>query len=377
MRHMNTRRLVGQSLKMAAGFALIASWTMEAIAMQHEPMRGPRTNSSLIDEDGMARVTRVIPVPQTISPEAQASLSRPASDAPSQETLQERRTHTDRWQEGAGAEFQKRYPVKVEKSSIAGVPVRIITPSQASADHVLINLHGGGFNSDSGSLTESIPIASLTGTKVIAVLYRLAPEHVFPAAVDDVIAVYQELLKTYRPANIAIYGTSAGAILTAETAGRAKQMNLPMPAGLGIFSGLGDFSRHGDSEAIFALGGFAGPLEVPSHKPRADSYVGTTSPKDPILSPVYSDLTGLPPTLFMTSTRDLLLSGTTILHRAFLRAKVPAELIVFEALPHAFWNDAHLPETKEANQLMADFFRKCLQLQPASAMQSSAPATSK
>jgi monoterpene epsilon-lactone hydrolase len=75
-----------------------------------------------------------------------------------------------------------------------------------------------------------------------------------------------------------------------------------------------------------------------------------------VLSPVYADLREFPPTLFVTSTRDLLLSGTTILHRAFLRAGVDAELLVFEALPHAFWYDYHLPETKEALDIMVGFF---------------------
>ncbi|MBV9304740.1 MAG: alpha/beta hydrolase fold domain-containing protein, partial [Acidobacteriaceae bacterium] len=94
--------------------------------------------------------------------------------------------------------------------------------------------------------------------------------------------------------------------------------------------------------------------------PRDDSYTGSTDRKDPVLSPLYADLGGFPPTLFITSTRDLLLSGTTILHRAFLRAGVDAQLVVFEALPHAFWNDPHLPETKEANEIMARFFEKQL-----------------
>jgi len=77
---------------------------------------------------------------------------------------------------------------------------------------------------------------------------------------------------------------------------------------------------------------------------------------EPTLSPVYADLRGMPPTLFVTSGRDLLLSGTTILHRAFLRAGDEAQLVVFEALPHAFWNDPSLPETREAHELMARFF---------------------
>ena len=118
----------------------------------------------------------------------------------------------------------------------------------ANQDKVLLNLHGGGFNSDSGSYTESIPIAGYSKIKVVAVLYRLAPEHPFPAAVDDSVAVYKELLKTYQPSHIVIYGTSAGAILTAEVAARLKQLGLPLPAALGIFSGLGDFARHGDSD---------------------------------------------------------------------------------------------------------------------------------
>ena len=68
----------------------------------------------------------------------------------------------------------------------------------------------------------------------------------------------------------------------------------------------------------------------------------------------------MPPTLFLTSTRDLLLSGTTTLHRAFLRAGDDVSLVVFEALPHAFWNDPKLPETKEADELMANFFTRHL-----------------
>jgi acetyl esterase/lipase len=252
----------------------------------------------------------------------------------------------------------------VAADTIAGVPVRVVTPLSIAAeksDRVLINLHGGGFNSDSGSLTESIPIANLTGIKVIAVLYRLAPEHPFPAGLDDAVMVYKELLKTYKPSHVGIYGTSAGAILTAEVTVKLKQLKLPLPGATGIFSGLGDFSQSGDSIALYALNGFSGHLDPPSpNKREAGSYTGSTDPKDPVLSPVYADLTGFPPTLFVTSGRDLLLSGTTILHRAYLRAGTDAELVVFEALPHAFWNNPALPESKEADQIMARFLSKHL-----------------
>ena len=327
-------------------------------AQQH-----PQSDSSTIAPDGTAYVTRIVPVPRTVSPEAQKSLARVVSDAAVAETLAQRREHTDKWQAGAGELSKKLYPANISADTIAGVPVRVITPLDVTShnrDRVLINLHGGGFNSDSGSLTETIPIANLTGIKVIAVLYRLAPEHPFPAGLDDAVAVYKELLKTYQPNHIGIYGTSAGAILTAEVTAKLKQLKVAMPAASGIFSGMGDFSKLGDSFAIYALNGFSGHLDPPKDGPRDPEYVGATDLADPVLSPVYANLSGFPPTLFITSGRDLLLSGTTVLHRAYLRAGVDAQLVVFEALPHAFWNNPELPESKEADQLMAGFFMKYL-----------------
>lgn len=338
--------------------ALIATFA----AAQQAP---PQSDTSVIDSDGTAHITRVIPVPTTLSPEAQATLKRQVSDAAVPETLAQRRAKTDTWQNGAGEASTKVYPVHFEASTIAGVPVRIFTPVDVTPqypDSVLINLHGGGFNSDSGSFTESIPIANLTHTRVVSVLYRLAPEYPFPAAIDDAVAVYRDLLKTHKPAHIAIYGTSAGAILTAEVAVRLKQLGLPQPAALGIFSGLGDFSQTGDSQAFFALNGLAGHLDPPSSKPNNSDYAGTTDRRNPLLSPYFADLHHLPPTLFITSTRDMLLSGTTILQRAFLRNAVDARLVVFEGLPHAFWNNVSLPESREAYTIMANFFSQQINL---------------
>jgi epsilon-lactone hydrolase len=334
-----------------------------SVGQRDQPHSVPQTDTSFIDAEGTAHITRVVPVPTTISPEAQKMLARPIPDAAAPESLSERRTKTDAWQSRAGAKSRSLYPVNIQQQTIAGVPTKVITPltlPESKRNRVLINVHGGGFNADSGSLTETIPIANLAQTKVVAVLYRLAPEHPFPAAVDDTVAVYKELSKTYEPRNIALYGTSAGAILTAEVAVKLRRLGLPLPGALGIFSGNGDFSRIGDSYAIYALAGFSGPLKPPSKNIAPSPYVGSTNTKDPVLSPVYATLTGFPPSLFITSTRDLLLSGTVILHRAFLRAGVKAELVVFEALPHAFWNDAELPESKEAYGIMAAFFDKNL-----------------
>src|SRR5690348_8652598 len=245
----------------AAIAAVAIAMAARTVDQQNESQSGPQTDTSIIDADGTAHITRVVPVPATISPEAQKVLGRRVSDASVPESLAERRAKTDAWQTRAGATSRSLYPVNVEPQTIAGVPVKVISPMaipENRRDRVLINVHGGGFNADSGSLTETIPIANLAQTKVVAVLYRMAPEHPFPAAVEDTVAVYKELLKTYEPRNIALYGTSAGAILTAEVAVKLRQLSLPLPGALGIFSGNGDFSRVGDSNAIYALAGFSG-----------------------------------------------------------------------------------------------------------------------
>jgi epsilon-lactone hydrolase len=320
----------------------------------------PTEDSATFDPDGTSHLTRVVPMPNTISPEAQKWLASLSSKQPGPESLAERRARTDVWRKQDSAEARRLYPVDVVETSTAGVRTDIITPlatPPANRDRVLINLHGGGFNSDSGSLIEGIPIANLAKIKVVSVYYRLAPENPFPAAPDDVVEVYRELLKSYKPGNIGIYGTSAGAILTCEVAVRLTQLHLPLPGALGIFSVSTDYSRPGDSRQLFTLDGFPGLLSPRNpNQPPEDAYAGRTDPRDPVLSPLFADLHGMPPSLLVTSTRDLLLSDTALFHRALLGAGVDAQLVVFEALPHAFWYHFQLPETREALQLMAKFF---------------------
>ena len=320
----------------------------------------PAGDSATFDPDGTAYMTRVIPMPSTISPEAQKWLDSLAHQKYGPQTLAERRAGTDKWRAADSAEARKLFPVNVEEKIMGGVRTDIITPldtPEANRSCVLINLHGGGFNSDSGSLIEGVPVANLAKMKVVSVYYRLAPENRFPAAVDDVVAVYLELLKDYKPQNIGIFGTSAGGILTAEVAVKLKQSGLPLPAALGMFSILADFSRPADSQNFFALNGIPGNLAPQyANKLPPNEYAPNTDPRDPVLSPIYADLHGMPPTLLVTSTRDLLLSNTTIFHRALLRAGVDAQLVVYEALPHAFWYHFELPETRETLELMAKFF---------------------
>src|ERR1700722_11537990 len=346
---------------LSASVAVVLLVAASLAAQQSAPTtasQAPNTDTSYIDAQGAVHVTRVVPVPATISPEAQQWLARAVPDQAPPESLADRRARTDASTAAARIAWTKLCPNQIVESKIAGVPVRIVTPPEipvANRNKVFVNLHGGGFNSDSGSYSESIPIASYAKVKVVAVLYRLAPENLFPAGVDDAIAVYKELLKTYKPSHIVIYGTSAGAITTGEVAVKLKKLGLPMPAALGIFSGIGDFARAGDTASIYSLRGFSGHLDLVPPGPHDPYYIGNTDPTDPVLSPIYADLHGMPPTLFVTGERDALESGTVNLHRTFLRAGVDARLVVFDAMPHAFWYNAQLPESIEASHIMADF----------------------
>jgi acetyl esterase/lipase len=317
-------------------------------------------DSATFDPDGTAHIIRAVPMPNTVSSAAQQWLKEIEHESSQPQDLAERRKRTDEWRARNSAEAKRRYPVNVQEMTIAGVRTDLITPlsmPDGNRNRVLINLHGGGFNSDSGSLIEGIPICNLSKMRVVSVYYRLAPENPFPAGVDDVVAVYKELLKTYPPRNIGLFGTSAGAILSAEVTVKLKQLGLPVPGALGFFSGLADFSRIADSQQLFALNGFSGNIAPQAPNLTHDSfYFGTSDPRDPVLSPLFADLHGFPPTLLVTGTRDLLLSNTAIFHLALLRAGVDARLLVYEAMPHAFWYHFDFPETKECLEMMAQFF---------------------
>ena len=305
--------------------------------------------------DGTAIISRTIPVPDTLSPQAHAHLATGATWAP-EDGSPEQKDEIER--------ALSMYPVQIEPATLAGVLVKIVQPPHVSVekrDCVLMNLHGGGFVTDSGSMLESIPIASLTGIPVVTVLYRLAPQYTFPAAVDDAAAVYGELLKSHSSHKIVIYGTSAGGALTVQTAVRLSQTGVPLPAALGFFTAPADFSHYGDTTSFFGVPGLAEARIPDRSKGRRDSaMLGSHDPRDPAVSPIYYDLHGFPPTLCVAGTRDMMLSDTANFHRALLRAGVDADLMVFDAMPHAHWYMVGIPEAREASEAMARYFLHAL-----------------
>lgn len=303
------------------------------------------------------------PLPTTVSEAARtqlAAMAKGASAANDALTIEQMRGFTDQFQVMWSNKQKATYAVDIKEESIAGVPVRIISPlGSVDKARILLDLHGGGFQVDSGSLTENVPIAALTGIAVVAVRYRMSPEHQFPAAVDDALAVYRALLKSHDAKHIAVYGTSAGAILGPELLARIRSERLPMPGALGMFSGDTDFATEGDSMHLFPFK--MGNLDFAGVKA---AYTGSTPMTDPLLSPWYGGFKGFPPTLCISSGRDFLLSGTTNFCRRLEVDGVPAHLVVYDGLPHAFWTYIDAPETDEAFRTMADFFVKQLGAKP-------------
>jgi monoterpene epsilon-lactone hydrolase len=327
-----------------------------ASAWQARDETPPADDLTTIDSDGTTHIKRAVPVPQTISSDAHARLVSGKKWMPEPGTKEA---------VDFAEKLQATYPVEITETTLAGVASKVVIPKRAAAhkqDRVLICLHGGGFTSDSGSTLEGTTIAALTGIKVIAVEYRLAPQYPFPAAVDDTIAVYKHLLKQYAPTKIGVYGTSAGAVLVAQMAVESRRLGLPLPAVLGFFSGYVDLARYGDSRFLYGTNGFTNfSAMLPFLKGLGMvPYVGGHDRQDPVLSPMYADLKGFPATLCMTSTRDHCLSGTVDFHRALLRAGVDAHLMVFDAMPHAFWYLFDLPESREALEAQASFLDRHL-----------------
>lgn len=217
-------------------------------------------------------------------------------------------------------------------------------------------------------LMEAIPVAAMTGITVVAVDYRMGPEHQFPAASEDVAAVYRAALKTYTPAQLGLFGCSAGGVLTGEALAWFAKEQLPMPAAAGLFCAAGDARYRGDSQRVVAavndalLPDVAGTLPI-----MEDLYYGPDVDfRDPLVSPVFSDavLRQFPPTLLITATRAAELSNASYTHARLVDLGRESDLHVWDGLGHAFHLTDTLPESQQALRVMARFFSKHLGLPP-------------
>lgn len=255
---------------------------------------------------------------------------------------------------------------KIREIKIAGVTCYRVDPKEvpeSNQGRLLVHLHGGAYvlGSGIGAAQEAVLVATVCKTPAISVDYRVPPKHPFPAALEDSVAVWKELIQTYKPGKMALFGTSAGGGLTLATVLKLKELSVALPAVLFVGTPASDITKTGDSYYANAdvdngLGRYEGFIE--------DSlklYAGERDLKDPYLSPVYGDMTGFPPTVLISGTRDLLLSNTVRVHRKLRESGVQSELHVYEGQSHADYLRSYpSPEAQDAMREIAIFFDRAL-----------------
>lgn len=317
--------------------------------------------------DGVKLPERVVPFPRSISEEAQAALRRlvdaqgmPVNSLHVMPAPEDR----DAWmQVKAAADRQYAAGMKglagtlkasVETRTVGDATVHVATPEDmASAERAYIDLHGGAlvFGGGEACRVGAQMQAVLHRVRCYGVDYRMPPEHPYPAALDDCMAIYRHVLEQYAPHNIVIGGRSAGGNLAAATVLRARDEGLPLPAGVVLLSPELDLTESGDS---FEVNRLVDVMLTGSLMPNNLLYAGGADLTHPYLSPLFGAFgQGFPPVFLQSGTRDLFLSNAVRMHRLLRRANVPVELHVFEAMPHGGFMGA--PEDRELAGEVARF----------------------
>jgi acetyl esterase/lipase len=324
--------------------------------------------------DGVVQVPAFeLPPSAFMSPEAVEALKARAGmtiEPFAGASIEEMRENMERYLAPTVDAAKQRYPVDIAPREIASVRTHVITPKdgEANPQRVLINLHGGAFMmcAHACAMLESIPIAAVGRFRVVTVDYRQGPEHTFPAATQDVVAVYQDLLETYRPENVGIYGCSAGGALTAQVQAWLQREELPSPGALGIFGAGATRLGAGDSAHIAARIDGSFPPPRPEGERATRPYFRGVSMDDPLVSPAhYPDvLAKFPPTLLITGTRAMDLSAATYTHSELMKAGGRGNLIVGEGMGHCYINNVELPESRDAYDIITTFFDRHLGVEP-------------
>jgi len=320
----------------------------------------------IIDADGTVEIpAQSVPISSLLSPEAQAYVTEHLKDMQNPQMLKP---------DGGVPRFLKPYlmhdyeafAVDRKDQTVAGVHAFVYTPKSGvparNKNRVLINLHGGGFSGcwPTCAELESIPVSGMGQIEVISLDYREAPAHKYPAASEDVASVYRELLKTHKPAEIGIYGCSAGGMLTAESVAWFQAHSLPAPGAIGILCAAAGATFGGDASYTAS---WLGESRMPAQPGTARlGYFEGSNPKDPLISPVDSPeiLAKFPPTLVVTGTRGFEMSAAVYTHTQLVKAGVDAELHVWEGLFHGFFYNTDVPESKDAFNVIIKFFDRHL-----------------
>jgi len=236
----------------------------------------------------------------------------------------------------------------------------MITPEVAK-DRAILYLHGGGYIQ--GSITSHQDLAQriskASKIKVLLLDYRLAPEHPFPAALEDSVRAYEWLInnEVYKPKNLIIAGDSAGGGLTLATLVKLRDQGVRLPATAVCLSPWTDLALTGDS---IKLKLHEDPFISPDNLMfSAGLYLGKTDPKNPYASPLYADLKGLPPLYIQVGSAEILLDDATRLAERAKEAGVEVQLDIWEDMIHVFQAFAVMaPEGKEGINKIGKFIKK-------------------
>lgn len=266
------------------------------------------------------------------------------------------RTHIDiAWREGLTT--LNLAPIE-SFGEYAGVTVnRIRFPHTTDDGRLIVYAHGGGFVVGSAIANIVLParVAHSTKMPVVSIDYRMPPEHSYPAALDDAIAVVQYLLDNGQdPRKMILLGESAGGGLVLSMALKMKALGMPMPAGLVVISPWADLSNSGDTG--LTINDFDPVITWPaSLASAARAYAGEYDPANPLISPAFGNYIGLPPMLVQAGSREVLLSDAIRVVRAARSAGVPVQFDVWDGMWHVFQEHPDASEAVEAIAEIATF----------------------
>ncbi len=255
--------------------------------------------------------------------------------------------------------------IKVEPIDAEGVPGEWIIPPECEEDRVILYLHGGSYMS--GSLNSHRELASriarASKTKVLTIDYRLAPEHPFPEGLDDATKVYKWLIQkqNFNPKNIVITGDSAGGGLTLATLLNLKEKKIPLPAAGACLSPWTDLGLTGES---YRTKEKVDPMVTPEGlRFEAKLYLGANDFKEPLISPLYGNLEGLPPLYLQVGTNEILLDDSVQFAEKAKREGVEVTLDIWEDMIHVFPAfAAFASEGQEGVEKIGEFIRNIFKL---------------